>query len=303
MSALPTPSRANKRPLVLRPEVRGAAATAPPRRVPTQSRLSPLPREGLRRFFKGGLLLGVAAASAFGVIKIADVVEGSDALPLRSVVVVAGDEGLALTAQRDSEVKAYAELLAGVPFFGVDTAAVEARVERHPFVRDAVVRRLPPDTIEIAVLERQPTALLSTPSGLYLLDDDGDVMKRARPADDVDLPVLTGFVSAASMDLEPSKLAGGLSLLRAVQKAGLLARVSEILALPATGFELVLIDGARVRVGDNDFDQRLRRLTATEQRLSARGRQFSFMWLNDARHPERVAVRLRSTTETSSTGG
>ena len=42
---------------------------------------------------------------------------------------------------------------------------------------------------------------------------------------------------------------------------------------------------------------------ATEDRLKAHGRGFSFMWLDDARHPERVAVRLRPTTETSSGGG
>ncbi|MDP2344919.1 MAG: cell division protein FtsQ/DivIB [Deltaproteobacteria bacterium] len=311
MSALPTPSRPNRRPgetvrarqtPQLRPEARGAAATAPPRRVATQPRLAALPRPGVGRALKGALLVGVAAASAFGVVTIADVVERSPSLPLHNVSVVAAGGGV-LASARDSEVKAYAELVEGVPFFGIDTDEVKARVERHPFIREALVRRLPPDTIEIVVQERVARAVVSTPQGMYLLDDDGEVMKRARPGDDVDVPVLSGFVSAASSDLEPSKLGGALALLRAIDKAGIGARVSEIVALPATGFELVLVDGARVRVGDTDFDARLQRLGATEQRLAASGRHFSFMWLDDARHPERVAVRLRSTTETSSTGG
>jgi cell division protein FtsQ len=289
--------------------------------------MSILPRARIGRTLKGALLAAVAAGSAFGVVKIADLVEGSDALPLHNVAVVAAGGGSLISA-RDNEVKAYAELVEGVPFFGIDTDAVKARVERHPFVREATVVRLPPDTIEIVVLERKAHAALALPTGLYLIDDDGDVMKRARPGDDVDVPVLSGFSSfghsgalhsdaeassrgsgplransLASSDQEMAKLSGALALLRSVEKAGLTPRVSEIVTLAATGFELVLIDGARVRVGDTDFDARLQRLGATEQKLAASGRHFSFMWLDDARHPERVAVRLRSTTETSSTGG
>ncbi len=324
MSALPTPSRfmgapasgakaasfglraeSNKRPLVLRPEAPGAAATAPPRRIQTQPRLArrpaPPPPSMLVRSLKAVLLVAVAGGSALGVVKVKDLVEGSDALPLGSVVVVARSGQL--SAQRELEVKAYAELSEGEPFFGIDTDAVEERIERHPFVREAVVRRLPPDTIEIDVQERTARLALSTPQGLYLLDEDGDVMKRARPGDDVDVPVLSGVVLDASSDAESAKLSRALGLVGAVAKAGLGARLSEIVGLPATGFELVFVDGARVRVGDNDFDAKLQRLLATEQRLAAHGRHFSFMWLDDARHPERVAVRLRSSTETSSTGG
>ena len=56
-------------------------------------------------------------------------------------------------------------------------------------------------------------------------------------------------------------------------------------------------------LGATDIDIRLRRLLSTEQRLKESGRAFSFMWLDDAQRPERVAVRLRTTTETSPTGG
>ena len=319
MSALPSPTRANRRPNpVLRADARGAAATAPPRRAHSHPRLAGVGARiapSVSRSLKGAILLTVAASSAFGVVKIADLVEGADSLPLRNIVVVdaAGADVSLPRASGDKrsladEVKAYADVAIGVPFFGIDTEALKERVELHPFLREALVRRLPPDTLEIVVQERAAWAALSTPRGLYLLDEDGEVMKKVMPGDDVDMPVFTGFFDAADHDAAPrllddAQLALGISLLHALHQAAVVDRVSEIVALAATGFELVLVDGARVRIGDNDFTAKLQRLTATEQQLRARGRHFSFMWLDDARHPERVGVRLRSTTETSSVGG
>ncbi len=327
MSALPTPSRANTRPLALRPdfrearEARGAEmrTSTPPRRAPPQPRCEVTDdrrsASKLGRLWKAALLASVAGASAFGVVKVAHVVEHTDALPLRAVVITGVPEGSA----RAGEIRAWSELEEGVPFFGIDTAAVAARVERHPFVGHATVRRLPPDTLEIAIEERVARAALRTPSGIYLVDDDGEVMKRARPGDALDLPVLSLRTAQSGRDMamestvavEPAAAVAGsrssvvqaLALLRAAEAAFRPGRLSEVIELEATGFELVLDDGARVRVGDNDFGKKLGRLAATEARLKAHGRGFSFMWLDDARHPERVAVRLRSTTETSSGGG
>lgn len=303
MSALPTPARPHKRPLVLRPDHR-PHTTTPPRRAATQPRLQvqPPPPSSSSRLLKGALLMAVAGLSAFGVVKVASVVEKSEGLPLRTIAVA----GIAADSPRAAEVKVWAELEEGSPFFGIDTDAVKTRVEQHPFIREATVRRLPPDTIQITVEERVARAVVrSTADGsvegntndgaLYLVDDDGEVMKRARPGDALDLPVL----ALRSV----TKNASALLLLRAAEKAGWLPRISEVNELAATGFEVVLDDGARVRVGDTDFDAKFSRLQATDAQLAAHGRRFSFMWLDDARHPERVAVRLRSTTETSLGGG
>jgi len=306
MSALPvvpTPSRGNKRPLgkgVLRPDHR--PHTTPPRRAATQPRTppsSPSPSSSSSsRLGRGALLMAVAGLSAFGVVKVASIVEKSEDLPLRTIAVA----GIASDSPRAAEVKVWAELETGTPFFGIDTDAVKTRVEQHPFIREATVRRLPPDTIQITVEERAARAAVrsNTSEGaggdaIYLIDDDGEVMKRARPGDALDLPLLA--LSSVT------KNAQALLLLRAAEKANWLPRISEVNELAATGFELVLEDGARVRVGDTDFDAKFSRLQATDAQLAAHGRRFSFMWLDDARHPERVAVRLRSTTETSLGGG
>lgn len=271
------------------------------------------------RGVKAAALLAIAVGSAFGVVAIRDVVEDSRHFPLRTVTITSDQ---ALTPAREAEVRAYAELADGTPWFGIDTAAVARRIERHPFVREARVERLPPDGIGITVVSREPLALLRIDEALYLVDDEADVMKRARPGDGLDLPHITLDTSAADLssvtsltstgaDLDEATAKGpslrGLSdaidILVEAQRLDLLGAVSEVVAIPGAGFELVLDDGARVRLGSTDIETRLRRLLAAKRLLASKGQQFSFMWLDDGQRPERVAVRLRPATETSPTGG
>jgi|GEM_PF-1108989 len=296
------------RPTPLRPQ---ASTTQPPRRAGTTPR-APLPggddpHARTKRGLKALLLAAVAAGSAFGVITIKNVVETSRHLPLRTVAVIGADDATALSDERAAEVRAFADLEEGAPWLGVDTAEVAARVERHPFVREARVQRRPPDALEIAVVLRTPAAVLREGERLYLVDDDGEVMKRLRPGDHVDVPLITLLPRESAAGGETNGtlpgLGDALGIIEAAARAGLGARLSEVVAVPGAGFEVVLDDGARARLGTTDIDIRLRRLLSAEQRLKESGRTFSFMWLDDAQRPERVAVRLRTTTETSPTGG
>lgn len=291
------------RPVPHRP---AASTTQPPRRAGTTPR-APLPagddpHAHVRRGLKALLLGTVAAGSAFGVFTIKEVVENSRHLPLRTVAVVGADDDVALSDERAAEVRAFADLNEGEPWLGVDTAEVAARVERHPFVREARVQRRPPDALEITVALRTPAAVLREGERLYLVDDDGEVMKRVRPGDHVDAPVITLLPREGEVVGMPG-LVDALAIIEAANRVGLGERLSEVVAVPGAGFEVVLDDGARARLGMTDIDIRLRRLLSAEQRLKKSGRAFSFMWLDDAQRPERVAVRLRTKTETSPTGG
>lgn len=314
------------RPRPARPTpARPASTTQPPRRVGTTPRAPLAQHDGgdgqasLKRGLKALLLATVAAGSAFGVVKIKDVVETSRHLPLRTVAVVgAGEDPAALPEARASEIRAFADLEEGSPWLGVDTHEIAARVERHPYVREARVQRRPPDAIEIAVVLREAAAVLRDGERLYLVDDDGEVMKRLRPGDHVDVPLIALMrddagatadeaTAGETADRQPTAgltgLTDALSIIDAARAAGLGDRLSEVVAIPGAGWEVVLEDGARARLGTTDIDIKLRRLVSTEQRLKESGRAFSFMWLDDAERPERVAVRLRSTTETLPTGG
>jgi cell division septal protein FtsQ len=59
----------------------------------------------------------------------------------------------------------------GASLFGISVAAVKARIEKHPWVRTAIVRRRLPDTVEIRIIEREPVAALRTDRLLMLTAD------------------------------------------------------------------------------------------------------------------------------------
>lgn len=304
-------------------EPREVSTSMTPRRVASSPRMgTPAPREPRAwvRPLKAAVLVAVAVGSAVGVIAIKDAVERTDHLPLRAVVVAAPAGAEALSTDRESEVLAYAELTPGTPFFGVDTDVVARRVQEHPFVREAKVSRDGTDSIAIEVSLRAPMAMLRIDGGLYLVDEDGDVMKRVRAGDPLDLPLITlapdvvtsdvsgtDAVWATEETMQPQRslagLADAIDILDVATRLGLAARISEVVGVPAVGFELVLDDGARVRLGAADIDSKLRRLQSAEQMLKQKGQAFSFMWLDDGARPERVAVRLRPATETSPVGG
>ena len=153
-------------------------------------------------------------------------------------------------------------------------------------------------------------------------------MKRLRPSDDADLPIISlsadgdappGSVASplgderapapllqsgpALLGREGASISDALQLIDGAVAVGLGPRLSEVNEIPGGGFEVILDDGARARLGTRDIEGKLRRLVAAEAQLKAKGRSFAFMWLDDARRPERIAVRLRPETETSKVGG
>jgi cell division protein FtsQ len=66
----------------------------------------------------------------------------------------------------------------GVALLDVDTGAIEARLERLPWVKEADVRRKWPGTLVMTVVERTAIAVVPSGTGLALLDEDGVVMAR-----------------------------------------------------------------------------------------------------------------------------
>ena len=244
---------------------------------------------------KAIILLGVTALAAIAVRKGAALIAHSDALPLSSVVV----SGVPVDSPRAREVLAYADLAPATPFLGIDLDAVARRVGRHPWIAQATVRRIPPDGLEIAIEERAVAAFVRVGGDFYLVDDTGEVMKRAESADAVDAPV----VVLAEGTPDAATVGPAVALVRAYDRAQIPVSLSEVVVLPRVGMELVLDDGMRVRIGLDQFDAKLKKLRWVMERLTHAHRSASFVYLDDAQRPERIAVRLRSTSETKSTGG
>ncbi|MEX2182009.1 MAG: FtsQ-type POTRA domain-containing protein [Gemmatimonadaceae bacterium] len=112
-----------------------------------------------------------------------------------------------------------------------DVSPLEARVEGHPQVREARIRRKLPGTLVVLVTENPPVALVNTARGLVVTDAAGDSLPVDPTTMDVDLPVL------ASRDTLLLRLLGELqadepALFARVSEAGRTSRGGVVLRLP-----------------------------------------------------------------------
>jgi cell division protein FtsQ len=239
-----------------------------------------------------GAFAGVVATGTFVVLRTAAWLESDGVLPVRSIAVT-GAEG-----ERAREVTAYADVRHGEPLLGVDLDEVVRRVEQHPFVKSAQVRRIPPDGLEIVVSQRRAVALLAVAGGLYLVDEEARAFKRARPGDGLDLPVITGLAAAALEDEALGALAPALALLRAHTEGGSPGgALAEVHMETSRRPVAVLAGGLRLVFGEDGFEEKWERARRALEALERRQEAAKSIYLDDGRRPERVAVRLRARPE------
>ncbi len=245
-------------------------------------------------------LAGVLLAAAVGVLGW-QLLEGSELLRIREVRFVGAKRA------RAAELSALATVRPGDPLLSADLPALERSVARHPWVKSAEARRRLPPAVEVRVEEREPGALVDL-GGLYLMDREAQVFKRAAPGDGLDLPVVTGFTRDDYLkrraDLEPL-LAGALALLDGYAREGLGAfgSVSEVHVDPDEGVTLFIgQDATQVLLGVGDLPQKLERLHRVLGALRAGGRRAELLHLDNRNRPSQVTVRLAAATAARTTG-
>jgi cell division protein FtsQ len=183
-----------------------------------------------------------------------------------------------------------------------DLDALARSLRRNPWVASVeVTRRLTPPALEVAVSERRATALVDL-SGLYLVDRRGQVFKRAAPGDGLDLPVVTGLARedhVARREETERRIEAALELLERWRDAGLdrRAAVSEVHLDPVLGTTVYAGDeGMEIRFGQGDLPRKLERLDLLLARLESDGVQGEVIHLDNRRHPDWVAVRVKGRT-------
>ena len=80
----------------------------------------------------------------------------------------------------------------GTSLHHIITTVIKGQVESHPWVKEAVVTRVPFHELRISVIERKPAAIIRTGSENFLSDEGGHVLARLGQADDDTLPMVTG---------------------------------------------------------------------------------------------------------------
>jgi cell division protein FtsQ len=197
------------------------------------------------------------------------------------------------------ELRELSPVQPGDHLLAADTDLVAAALRRHPWIESVEVHRTLPPALDIRVVERRPAALVDLGGALYLVDDRGEVFKRALPGDGLDLPVVTGVPRDAWVERRGEAaplLQGALALLARWSARGLDRRapISEIHIDPDYGTTVWAgDDGVEIRLGHGDLDDKLARLERVLAAVAADGQRAEVLHLDNRRRPDWVAVRVR----------
>jgi cell division protein FtsQ len=152
----------------------------------------------------------------------------------------------------------------GTNVWRIDPAQVRARLEALPEIRRADVVRELPNRVSILVEERRPFTLVHS-ARLHWLDEDGRLLGEEKNAVATEVPVISGLSEdeLASMRTAPGPRArAAITLIRALLRTGstLASEISEIDMSRSEGPVLYTLDGIEVRLGSEEWEERLARL-------------------------------------------
>jgi cell division protein FtsQ len=163
-----------------------------------------------------------------------------------------------------SRILAAAGIPPGANLWTLDTRAVVGRIEAMPEISRADLVREAPNRLTIVVEERRPFTLVHA-GRLHWMDEEGRVLGEEARAVAPEVPVISGLSEdeLRSMRTAPGpKARAAIALIRALLRSGstLTAEISEIDMSRAEGPVLYTVDGVEVRLGSEEWDERLARL-------------------------------------------
>jgi cell division protein FtsQ len=181
--------------------------------------------------------------------------------PRFAVVAVEVRGASRVPAQRILEVSG---ITRGTNLWRIDPAHVRARLESLPEIRRADVVRELPNRVSIMVEERRPFTLVHA-ARLHWLDEDGRLLGEEHRAVAPEVPVISGLSEEelATMRTTPGPRArAAITLIRALLRTGssLASEISEIDMSRPEGPVLYTVDGLEVRLGSEEWEERLARL-------------------------------------------
>jgi len=186
---------------------------------------------------------------------------------------VASVEVRGVSRMSPEQIVAAAAIPHGTNIFRLDPADVIGRVEALPEVREAALARELPNRVVISVEERRPFTLVHG-GRLHWMDEEGRLLGTALEAVASPMPVISGLTAdeLASMRTTPGpKARVAIAVIRALLRSGsgLAAEISEIDMSRREGPVLYTVDGVEVRLGNEDWEERLARLEGVLAQVGA----------------------------------
>lgn len=176
---------------------------------------------------------------------------------------------------------------------------VRARLELHPLIARASVRREFPNSFEIEVRERRPHAIVLL-DRLYYVGRNGDVLLPLAATHDPDYPIITGLSTRTTAGYRTWALRRALRLNRLCERMSCFGGISEIHVDAARGMVLY---PTRPRVpivlGWGSWREKIKRAERVLESWTERERQLG--WL-DLRYRNQVVARPRDPGATEKGG-
>jgi len=180
---------------------------------------------------------------------------------------------------------------------------LSSRLAQHPWVENARVQRdWSRKALIIEVKERVPQALILF-EDLYLVDQHGEVFKKADPKERIDFPVLTGLSRKEVTQKDPQAIRlilQSLELLEHLRQRRVfnIKGVSEIHLSRQNGVTLFTVDGAMpIRLGTAEFPEKLNRLEKILPDLVPKSKEIEYVDLN---YPTKAVVKMKVVEKASS---
>jgi len=178
-------------------------------------------------------------------------------------------------------VKAAMDLGRDQPLALMDIAALKLRIEKVGWVKEARVVRLLPDTLIIAVTERQRLAVWQHQGRAVVIDSDGGVIPEADAGHFPNLPLVVG---------EGAPESAGKVIPQIAARPRLMSRLEALVRVDDRRWDLRLKDGSLIQLPATDEEAALLRLDQLDQ--ESRVLELGFARI-DLRDPNVIAVRPR----------
>jgi cell division protein FtsQ len=190
-----------------------------------------------------------------------------------------------------AQIRAALDIHPKQSIFAVNLDEARRKIERLNWVKTASVSRQLPNGISVNIVERTPLALWQDKGHIWLIDQEGMTLTDRDIAQFSDLPMVVG-------EGAPQKAASLLSLLKS--DSGLYSRVKASVRVSNRRWDLILVNGVRVRLPDEDENKAYARLVSYQKETQILERDVSVI---DLRFPGRLVLRLDHGANQAGSGG